>query len=127
MNSKLVYTILILALSSCSLQKRLYNKGFYTNKPTSIKKSFSQPNNINADLIANNSKTKNIKLNFTQTLSTDTCDTIFTKKGEKISVKNIKIYAEEVKFKMCQETKNIIYILRNFEIEKIHYASGTTT
>src|SRR6185437_8846701 len=119
--SKFIFAIIILICSSCSLQKRLYNNGFYVSKNQFNKKIVNQSS---PDLVAYNSKTKQIKLNFTQSLLTDTCDTIYTKKGEKVLVKKIKLYDKEVKFKTCEETKNIIYILRNYDIEKIHFANG---
>lgn len=118
---------LLFVLASCSIQKRLYNKGFYTsnsrtNKKADIKNT-AKPDTLlptikqikednNTPLLAIASKAietihkKQINysspiLDTKQTLLTDPCDTIIMNSGVRILCKVTKVKTDFVFFENC--------------------------
>jgi len=134
---------LIFVFTSCSIQKRLYNKGFYVSNSQTLKKPsikdttklVSLLNTIkqsrketNASLLAMAVKTIEIA-NKKQNLLTDPCDTIVMKTGERILGKVTKVKKDVVLFEDCygqgysssaipqQDVSQIIYAIRDNHIQ----------
>ena len=111
-----LFIILLTLLSSCSVQKRLYTKGFYTSK-NQITKRLSKTDTTtslsiislplikekkkNSILLTVNSKTQKTKsLNLAPKLIGG-CDTIVLKSGAKILANISEINPTQIKFKNC--------------------------
>ncbi|HTA61701.1 MAG TPA: hypothetical protein VK835_04570 [Bacteroidia bacterium] len=141
MNSKLIYAILILALSSCSLQKRLYTKGFYASKKQSAKKTvkIDSTTAIAANLKFTEVKTKNKNATLTATNAVDKpsnflalpkklmggCDTIVLRSGAKIIANISEFNPTHIKFKNCGSTNEPDITINKDDVNYVVLANGT--
>ncbi len=137
-NCLLIFSLFI--LSSCSTQKRLYTKGFYshrnqtTKKTQSIAKNDSLPvitannpikKNKAAILITTNSKTKSSFLLNPNTKLVTGCDTIILRGGARITANISEINPTKVIFKNCGSLDEQSLSLQKNDIKTIIYANGT--
>ena len=127
---------LLFVLSSCSVQKRLYNKGFYvsnsrTTNKTDIKDTTKQvtllhtikqvKKETNVPLLATAVKAIEI-INKKQTLLIDPCDTIVMKTGERVLGKVTKVREDLVFFENCDAQSYSSSSLHKRDVSHIIYA-----
>lgn|GEM_PF-3075299 len=138
--TKLFILLLFLSaiLPSCSIEKRLYNKGFHVENNFLKKEKIEKVKvDLNTDeFLAQETTTKEIlppkfiqqekELEVEEATVTDYhgCDTLYFKNGSKILC-NIKYVSEkEVFYKFCGNDKGNNIRTSMAEIESINYASG---
>ncbi len=128
---------LLFVLASCSVQKRLYNKGFYVSKsqPTnkadiikdtakqaSLLHTIKQKKETNAPLLATAVKAIAV-ITKKQNLLQDPCDTIVMKTGEKILGKVTKVKEDKVFFENCDGQGYSSSSIHKADIGRISYAN----
>jgi hypothetical protein len=128
---------LLFVLTSCSVQKRLYNKGLYTSKNQTIKKQETQhttkqvsllstikqiKKETNTPLLATTVKVIEI-INKKQTLLIDPCDTIVMKTGERLLGKVTKVTEDKVFFENCDPQSYSSSSIHKADIGRISYAN----
>ncbi|MHB8260494.1 MAG: hypothetical protein ACYDCN_03520 [Bacteroidia bacterium] len=140
------YSLVILCVvifSSCSLQKRLYNNGYYISKKAYSKKSKEKTNTDTIPSLIGSIKpikgkevpktlsadasNQIIEIKQAQTkpsILTDACDTLFLKNGAKILGKVSEVYPNEVKYKYCDSPDGPIRVINKADINYIVYANG---
>lgn len=133
-----VILILNLFISSCSIQKRKYVKGYYINhigKKQEDKAQVSKADFDVKDNIVNQyqaSSTNNIELVtenktlLSSNISTANCDTIILNNGVKMIVKVISAGEQTVIYKSCESTKDEFLNIERSKVNSIRYASGKT-
>jgi hypothetical protein len=138
--SKSICVILILCFSSCSLQKRLYTKGFYASKQASAKKlvkadtttsssTLSLPivkeKNKNSTLLTANYTLKNA--NFLPPLPklTGGCDTIILRSGAKIIATISEFNPTQIKFKNCDSANEPDMTINKDDVNYVILSNGT--
>lgn len=140
MRLNVAFVITIIALSSCSLQKRLYTKGFYSNGAISFK---NQSKKDSTDILTASLKTINTKEKKKKTLLlakktnnknifyiepefslVDGCDTIFLQGGTIIVAHVSEINKTQVKFKRCETPDAICLFLNKDDVKSITFANG---
>src|ERR1035437_6586323 len=114
----IIYTLVGILCTSCPLQKRLYNKGYYLSKNHSLKKTEEKTNTDTIPSLVSNikpvkvkevpvtlsaeipSKTEETKhssfIIHHSKLKIDACDTLFLRNGAKILVKVTEVYANQI-------------------------------
>ncbi len=148
----LITSFLLILLTSCSYQKRLYRNGFYVEKkhPTystnqktvkttliyqqNIPIKIRQPENIqqktsdNKILADASHKTSLITTKYyKKSLQEDSiCDKMLLKSGDDYLVKVLEITDTEIKYKKCNTLNGSIYIINKSKVYLIQYANGTT-
>jgi hypothetical protein len=127
--------ILALLVSSCSLQKRLYNKGYYASKTHSLKKNDTDTSSllsnikpvkekkIVAPLLAN-VNTNNSTFNTKHSIFLTDCDTIVLRSGAKILANITEISPDEIKFRNCNSPNEPFISLKRSNINYIVYTNG---
>ena len=141
MRMKAIIAILLInVFSSCSLQKRLYTKGFYSGKNASAKSQIKEDTlnlltgNIKAIdtkekkkkpvLLADKSANKNTSfLDITYKL-TGGCDTIVLRNGAKINANVSEISQTHIKFKNCGATNEPDISMNKDDINYIILSNG---
>jgi|GEM_PF-1932035 hypothetical protein len=139
--SKLIYVTLILVFSSCSLQKRLYTKGFYSSSNSSVKKTTNADTTIislnnlqhstvnkrnkNSTLLTVNSTAKNTKFLSLPIKLIGACDTIVLRSGAKITANISEINPTQIKFKNCGSPNEPDIFINKDDINYITLANGT--
>ncbi len=123
-----------LLLSSCSLQKRKYLKGFYLDKASNIKHSRQTLSSI---------ETKNLKefplikkTNITEfsyfketnnpTSKETVCDTLYMSNGVKMIVKVSNVDKEKIHYYLCDSENQAEFHIETSKIKKVCYANGLT-
>jgi hypothetical protein len=144
-------SVLIL-ISSCSVQKRRYNKGFYVSrihhkeaqrkteektvkivKPASVEKVETAPQVIvtgdRPGLFAAVSDLYDLQKNIRKTIfakaGEDSCDVLLFKDGSEIRAKVLEISPNEVKYKRCDNLEGPSYVSRKADLFMIKYANGS--
>lgn len=140
---KYFIVVIVLFFSSCSWQKRLYNKGFYVAKNHVSKKPERKSNSdtlhallscikqikskeIPAALLAETSNSV-IEIQHPKTkptLLTDGCDTLFLRNGARVLAKVREVNSGQVNFIYCETTTEIIRTLSKTDIDYIIYSNG---
>lgn len=139
----LLFTLCILFLVSCSVQKRRYQPGFYvSNRPTQhhlkpIKKevhSIVQENERSApqpeQLMALGSMSNDLALALTTSFnkkneSVDSCDVLMFRDGTEISGKISEVSATEVRYKRCDNLEGPTFVTLKSDLFMIKYSNGT--
>lgn len=138
-------------LTSCSLEKRHYNKGFYVSHrhaPSSSNASVVKENK-NAvpsirrqmedvvipsdkpdkqDIIASNDpkRTQYLKPGFYKLKNTDpACDTVVMRDGTEIKAKVLEISEVEVRYKYCDNPDGPLIVVDKDNVAMIKYSNGT--
>ena len=133
MNLKLLCITLLLIFSSCSLQKRLYNKGFYTSKHQSAKKITNDKDTL-PSVAVNNTKAKsknenlvvaNAKLIPIPPVLITGCDTIVLQSGARIVANINEINQSQIKFKNCGSPHETEIAIKKADVSHILFANGT--
>jgi hypothetical protein len=142
------FVLLLIAYTSCTVQKRVYKKGYYIswqkdkkiNNPniSAEKKDYLTAVNKNKDLpaehhlslhheeklsLAEEHKQPNLPAVAYQ-LEGDTCDVLLYKDGSKILVKLIEISEKEIKYKRCDNPSGPIYVSSKSELYMIKHRNG---
>ncbi len=136
-NLFILLLFLLVILQSCSIEKRLYNKGFY------IENNFLKKEKINKEkvLLTTNEfvpqeTTVEEEIPLPQTipqekeaekiiqLEEQECDTLYFKNGTKILCEIRYAGKDEVVYKVCGNPKGYNQHSKTSEIEKISYANG---
>ncbi len=148
---RFISLILILILSSCSMDRRRYNPGFYVERnakqayKTPLRSVYSKTlrnenainpvagNEVNVDstncLAANSESNVIAKENpENRSLPADSiapCDLIVLRNAEEISARVIEITGDEVKYYKCPENPGPLYVLEKEKVFFIKYINGT--
>lgn len=131
--------LLLLFLFSCTVQRRLYNKGFYisTNKNKFVKSELGKTNRHKKNkpeigtetqlpILENNiEKVSSEALSNVKSREGDSCDVIIFRDGTEEKAKVIEISRKEVKYKRCDFENGPVYVAGRAEIFMIKYANGT--
>jgi len=139
----LAFIILMLALVSCTTEKRHYMRGYnlswHNQKqahrksvPSKINEPVNAPDNLSASL--DNSdfiRDKNFSIselftNKKSKIEIDSCDNIILKNGDEIQGKVTEIDFENVKYKKCTNLNGPVLYLDKYDVFMIQYANGTT-
>jgi len=140
---KYLIIVCVVLVSSCSLQKRLYNKGFYVSKTHFVKKSEQKSDTTTLPAVLSSIKSSKVKETPTvlsaeasnkvieigrtktkPTLFTDGCDTLFLRNGTQILVKVSEINPEQIKFKYCDSPNEVLRTINKNDVNYIIYATG---
>ncbi len=140
---KFFILICVVLLSSCSLQKRLYNKGFYTSKTHSSNKTEQKPDTYTLPSVLSSIKSvkakgvpitlsveashKVIEIGHTKikpTPFTDACDTLVLRNGTVMLAKILEITPEQIKFRYCDSPNEVLRIINKNDVNYIVYANG---
>ncbi len=140
----IIYSLLLIALSSCSLQKRLYNKGFYISKHHAPKKTEQKADkdtsttllnalksadikeqNKNSTVVAVNDNKPNAAFLLPNTKLIADCDTLMLRNGTKILVKVSEVNPNQIKFRFCNAPDEPLRVLNKKDINYIIYANGS--
>ena len=125
--------IAILFLQACSMQKRLYNKGFYTSKHQSTKKITTDKDTL-PSIAVNHVKVKSKNENLVVTNSKFIamppvllagCDTIILRSGARIVANISEINQSQIKFKNCGSPYEAAIALKKTDVSHILFANGT--
>jgi hypothetical protein len=141
-----VFLLLIVLSISCSIQKRLYNKGFYLGKNQSLKKVEQKTEadsetiilttikQIKAKTVSDNysasilNKKSNLKIISTFSRKPESfinsCDTLFLRNGAKILANVKEVNSSQIKFTYCETSTETIRILNKTDIDYIVYVNG---
>ena len=117
-----------LILGSCSVEKRLHNKGFHisANAPTWKGKKSKKAQKAVPDLAVKGAKTDGDhieSLNITEAPA-DSCDKIITKGGDVIEAKVMEYWYDKIRYKKCENLKNPSQLIQSEEVFMIIYADG---
>lgn len=131
-----VYISLLIGvfLSSCSLQKRKYLKGFYLDKTSSVQHNPITQSN------AKIKNTQNLPLirksdipefrSFQEVTVTNSkktvCDTLLMSNGVKMIVKVSDVNKEKIHYYLCDSENQAEFYIETAKIKKISYANGLT-
>jgi hypothetical protein len=132
-------TLLFLFLFSCTIQKRLYNKGFYIassknkyvkseTKTTPLIKQNKPEIGSNTNQAKIEGELKNGEPKLLSTINSnenDSCDLIIFRDGTEEKAKVIEISRKEVKYKRCDFESGPVYVAGRSEVFMIKYANGT--
>lgn len=144
--------ILLVALNACTVEKRVYKKGYYVNwsnaksaqkkqtlvyKPeTSIQGSFNENKSSEEGLVASaqNSILSNApplafisrtKTNRLHKSDGDCGDLITLRNGDEIKVKVIEVGDELIKYKRCDNLEGPLFTVSKAKVFSLRYANGT--
>ena len=140
---KTIGFLCLLILSSCSLQKRLYNKGFYVSKHHSNIQTEAKPDAAISPfegglrgmlttkekeattLLLTNSTTNNSTFSILYSkLYTDGCDTIFLRNGVQLLVKVTEVNPEQIVYTYCNAPNENRRTINKTNINYVMYANG---
>ena len=144
MNKQLLFIVVcLLLLSGCSMQKRLYTKGFYTHKNTTLKApesivntdissknlkfkiQNSKPENKNLKSLTANSNSKNIESSILNLPLIDGCDTIVLKSGATVLAMINEINLTKILFRNCNSSDETVLFLKKSDVSYINFANGS--
>lgn len=152
MKKLLVLIISISLFTSCSIEKRTFNKGYYVKwnienkkqnhaiKPIEKKEKLHEDLHIeyinpytkveSIELTSNIDSSVNIIKEVTlplisQNTKDEKCDNIILKNGEEIKVKVIEIGISEIKYKKCDNLEGPIFSIEKSKVLIILYPNGT--
>jgi len=133
-----IFVVFLLFLASCSMQKRVYTKGFYAHKNQSTKRYETI---VKADTLPKLKienlplKHKNTQLTASITESNESfilkhiliegCDTIVLKNGAKVLAVITEVNLTKILFKNCNSTDETILFLKKSDVSYINFANGS--
>lgn len=133
----LIIAVWVVFLSSCSLQKRIYSKGFYASRNTSLKEKKQDKYIDTSFFVTKINPVKQKKNTVLLTSGTKTiptlikefslftgCDTIVLRSGAKMLANVTEIGINEVKFKNCIAPNDPLITLKKADISYILYGNG---
>ena len=133
-----LFLFFILILSSCTISKKRYGKGYnfdwITNSHTASNKKkklerapekISLPQEKSEVLIAGNNYSEVIKFTRPKSILKDTCgDVVVLYSGEEIQSKVIEINDTEIKYKLCSNLGGPLIVVPKEQVFMIRYANG---
>ena len=132
----ILYSLALLLLVSCAVQKRHYRKGFYvaSTKPAAQKKvpegavfnlkkpGFTLPTAPSEPVSQTIFAVETIKK---QTVSTDSCDVLVFRDGTEILAKITEINESQVRYKRCDNVEGPTYVTEKSDLFMLKYSNGT--
>ena len=128
----------LLILGSCSMEKRLHNKGFHLSKNGgSFKKSNTNKKTLEVELAKENiiksTQTTSVSaidksalaLVDEESIADPDCDQIILKNGEIINGKVLEYWYDNVRYKTCDDLNKPSQLIKADEVFMILYADGT--
>lgn len=133
--SVLVTLFFALIFSSCSFQKRVYNKGFYVQKSQSINRNKSvkdssllakitSPKHTRTQILTASTKNNTLDFFVSDKYLNNGCDTIYLKSGSRIYAHITGVNLTKVLFKNCGDDDDKILFVKKEDVERIGYATG---
>lgn len=132
-----IFIISILLISSCTMQKRRYVKGFYIEHFGKKKEANSLVTKLDGEIKPSEVKQYQVSTSNVIELPADdknlittvappvsTCDTIYFTNGVKMLAKVISAGQETIIYKKCDSNKDEFLNLETSKVKSIHYASG---
>src|ERR1700744_3495234 len=136
-----IFIICVFVFTSCSMQKRLYTKGFYSHRSKTLKNPEASANADTLTGVATNNpvlkiqktKVKRKGEELTAATSpfivlpsvfTDACDTIILKNGSKITASIKDANSTEIKYKTCPNSNGVTLTLKKSDVNRIYYGNG---
>jgi len=123
--------IIGIIFSSCSMQKRVYSKGFYTHKITALKKKEIITDNLKLKVEDSKLKSNTEELTASNSTSiilyfkpTDACDTIILKNGAKLPVSIKDANSTDIKYRTCPNNNGLILTIKKADVSSINYGNG---
>ena len=135
----LFFTLAALVLTSCTIQKRVYRKGFHVvwntvhsreanlpeslknEKPSLVNKTIDEEVVVSANRLSNVDLAKKPAL----ILNKDTCgDILLLHNADKLAVKILEIEEKTIKYKRCDNMDGPVYSIRKNKVAMITYANG---
>ncbi|MCC6700317.1 MAG: hypothetical protein IT221_02270 [Fluviicola sp.] len=122
------YSFLLILITSCSVQKRLYNKGFYVQKHK-IHASQDVPAEkaLTANPIEEEEQSQTIINDSIQeqaVVASSTCDTVFLANGETVICTIDHMENEQLYVQICDEEVVPKMVFNKKEVIRIHYGNG---
>lgn len=132
----LIYSLALLFLVSCSVQKRHYRKGYYfdglgAKSNSSVKKqvqplvnaAFEAPPAI--AFVQNHGESNVQTFVSKQRIPTDSCDVLVFRDGTEILSKITEISEQQVRYKRCDNLEGPTYVSDKSDLFMIKYGNGT--
>jgi uncharacterized membrane protein len=147
--SLLVFSVLLVHLLSCNVEKRLYTSGYhfsgknFSSHKINIEKSpasiieknaeeYSSSNYDDTEALNDHQKDGNakpiiLKKQKAQILfnPVQVCDTIVFHSGERITAQVLEITSAEIRYRKCANLDGPTYIVERKDVFSINYANGT--
>lgn len=135
----LFFTLAALVLTSCTIQKRVYRKGFHVvwnkvhlreaNAPESLKNEKPSLVNktIDKEVVVSTNRLSNVDLAKKPALilNKDTCgDILLLQNADELAVKILEIDEQTIKYKRCDNMDGAVYSIRKNKVAMITYANG---
>lgn len=129
-NLTLLAFAFILVLSSCSIEKRHYMKGFHVSSHSKKHKLKEQPE---TDIVIVDTTIENLTASndlptpiiIDKPTTEEPCDVIILRNGEEISCKVNEIGLSEIKYKKCNNVNGPTISVKKDDVFIIKYANGT--
>lgn len=132
--------ISLLFLFSCTVEKRVYNKGYHVSKNQTVKQENKRNNKEVAKhanvAIQTNAATKELLVqkqeNLTSVISTtywgkvatENCDVIYFKDGTEVKARVLEISDKAIQYKKCDTENQVVFSTSIDNILLIKYANG---
>ena len=144
--------VLVVLLSSCSLQKRHYREGYHVQWNNDSEYAAEKRHDIVAERKNNLQPIDPRSIDLTASLrgndlllpakepilfagalkdslqqfaNSEECDVIIQKSGEEIKAKVIEINAKSIKYKNCDDASSQEKVVKRSDVNKIRYSNGT--
>lgn len=131
-NSLYLLLLFSMLVSSCSIQRRKYNKGFYISKTTNVKKGQEIVHDPVSDrsagvLMVNESKPMVVtpSIEKDKTVDTAKCDKIIFRDSHQEEVMVKEINNHEIKYRKCGFEDGPLYTISPAKVSAILYRNGT--
>ncbi len=132
----LIYSLALLFLVSCSVQKRHYRKGFYVEglgakSATQVKKQSKPLFNTSTEAFVTpvegrTSKAEESLISVKEkTVPTDSCDVLVFRDGTETLAKITEISEQQVRYKRCDNLEGPTYVTDKADLFMIKYGNGT--
>jgi hypothetical protein len=132
----ILYSLALLLLVSCAVQKRHYRKGFYiasTGQSAQKKSSESKESNITKQIFAlpavpSEPITQNgftIETSKKKGVPTDSCDVLVFRDGTEILAKITELNESQVRYKRCDNVEGPTYVTEKSDLFMLKYSNGT--
>ncbi len=142
------YLVLVLSLFaiSCTLQKRVYRKGYFVQRPSQKSAEAETPANyhlktvrhktpVSIDQTINKKPTSPVSENVFAAVSStpntgrkhfdsEPCDSLFLKDGSVIEVMVKEINPKDIRYKLCNFSEGPDYLVEKFRVSHIRYYTG---
>lgn len=132
----ILYSLAMLLLVSCAVQKRHYRKGFYIATASSAAQKKSSENTVpkiakqifTLPAVNTESLTQTgfaLETHKKQGLPTDSCDVLVFRDGTEILAKISEINESQVRYKRCDNVEGPTYVTEKSDLFMLKYSNGT--